>query len=118
MKKRSGEFRLSRIDWRISICFNSSRLKIIRRRGRSFDNISSANFFPNEPVPPVTNTLICFQSMMSPFRLGIGRQTLKWTQTRHSEGTKATRLPVRNCDRLEDPGMVEDQTKSLVGLLC
>src|SRR3989338_3501262 len=38
----------------ISCCFSSSRLKMISLRGVAVFTRISANFLPNDPVPPVT----------------------------------------------------------------
>src|SRR5689334_2013479 len=40
----------------MSCCLSSSRLKIKSFFGRHSRSMISTNFFPNEPVPPVTRT--------------------------------------------------------------
>ena len=40
----------------MSCCLSSSRLKITSRFGRYSFSMISTNFFPKDPVPPVTRT--------------------------------------------------------------
>src|SRR2546422_36730 len=55
----------------ISDCFSSSRLNTTSRRGRYRFSMISTNLFPNEPVPPVTNTEVSLQSSVPSWRLAV-----------------------------------------------
>src|SRR6266851_2940687 len=55
----------SKPEERMSCCLSSSRLKITSRLGWYSRNMISTNFFPNEPVPPVTRTT-CSDQFIKP----------------------------------------------------
>src|SRR5277367_1970190 len=51
----------------MSCCLSSSRLKITRRFGRYCFSMISTNFFPKDPVPPVTR-IDCSDQFIHPPR--------------------------------------------------
>src|SRR5260370_41285128 len=59
-------YRLSLNRSRISHCLSSSRPQTISFLGRQVSSTTSANFFPNEPVPPVIRTERSVKLIISP----------------------------------------------------
>src|SRR5258707_9529178 len=53
----------------MSCCLSSSRLKMTRRFGRCSFSMSSTNFLPKDPVPPVTRTTCSDQFIHPPHKL-------------------------------------------------